>query len=333
MHQSLRIAPLLIALAPYVSAQVTLLEEDFDTDLSAWQSEHQWHWEVPRPLACPSSSSGESPQGGGAARWGTGCTFMGVEEGSLTLAEPVSIPPTADDPRLRFLSYADSEACFADMYGIWDVHYVEVSSNGGASWDELARHCSGAGVGQWVEFDLSLMAYRGQDLLLRFRFNAFDPVLNGGFGWVIDDVSITTATCGAFTYCDSTANSAFPTGAITGQSGSLRIGNNDFFLTVDDAPPAQFGYFFYGPDPRMVTVADGIHCVAGGNLGIRRMPPAGMTDAQGHYERHLDFPSTLNTPLAIVPGSQWRFQFWFRDPAGGPGGSNFSSGLAVTFCN
>jgi hypothetical protein len=34
----------------------------------------------------------------------------------------------------------------------------------------------------------------------------------------------------------------------------------------------------------------------------------------------------------ITAGSTWRFQFWFRDPQGGPAGFNTSDAMRVTFC-
>jgi len=37
-------------------------------------------------------------------------------------------------------------------------------------------------------------------------------------------------------------------------------------------------------------------------------------------------------PFAVNPFSTWNFQFWYRDPLGGPAGFNFSDGLEVMFC-
>jgi hypothetical protein len=34
----------------------------------------------------------------------------------------------------------------------------------------------------------------------------------------------------------------------------------------------------------------------------------------------------------LVPGSTWRFQLWYRNPAGGGAGYNLSNGLRVRFC-
>ena len=37
-------------------------------------------------------------------------------------------------------------------------------------------------------------------------------------------------------------------------------------------------------------------------------------------------------PFVVTPFSTWNFQFWHRDPLGGPAGFNFSDGLEVMFC-
>jgi len=34
----------------------------------------------------------------------------------------------------------------------------------------------------------------------------------------------------------------------------------------------------------------------------------------------------------IQAGEAWRFQFWYRNPAGGGAGFNLSDALLVTFC-
>ena len=35
----------------------------------------------------------------------------------------------------------------------------------------------------------------------------------------------------------------------------------------------------------------------------------------------------------ITPGTTWRFQWWYRDPAAGGAGHDFSDAVAVPFCN
>jgi hypothetical protein len=47
----------------------------------------------------------------------------------------------------------------------------------------------------------------------------------------------------------------------------------------------------------------------------------------------FDVPAALPDPPAgvISAGSTWNFQLWYRDGGAGPGSSNFSDGISVTF--
>lgn len=135
------------------------------------------------------------------------------------------------------------------------------------------------------------------------------------------------------TYCVGAPNSVGP-GAEIGSSGVTSVTTNDFMLTGDGAPPLQFGLFYYGPDPTQVPFGDGFRCVDAGAVGIFRLNPPELTGAGGDAARLVDFtqPPAGAGAGAIVPGSTWRFQFWYRDP-GGPGGTGFnlSDGLTAVF--
>ena len=113
--------------------------------------------------------------------------------------------------------------------------------------------------------------------------------------------------------------------------GSKRIHLNNFTLAMDDAPPGQFAHFFYGPFTAQTPVADGFLCVGTDVFGFRRLYPGGQINPQGHLEQTLDFPS-LNGHMTILPGTSMKFQSWYRDRINGQSTSNFSDGLAVTFC-
>ncbi len=79
-------------------------------------------------------------------------------------------------------------------------------------------------------------------------------------------------------------------------------------------------------------IGDGVRCVGG---QIFRLPPPQFTDGAGAAVRPIDFnvpPTGGGHPGSVAAGSTWNFQFWYRDPAGGPGGFNLSDGLTVTFC-
>jgi len=309
------------ALAAPSPAQTTLFADDFEGGLGAWQAEGQWHLS---PSVCYAPPS---PGGGGFARWGQPgeCTFHGVLAGSLTLAAPVQVPATAEDARLSYWSYSDSELCLG-----WDFHRVEASTDGGATWQWIGSACSDPRV--WVEREVDLSALRGHDVLVRFSFDAADHWGNFGVGWGVDNVRVEVAACAAETYCTAAPNSFSPSGAHIDYAGTRRVHVNDFTLIAEEAPPGQFGVFFYGHEAMSVAVGDGFLCVDPGALGLARIGGPGQVDANGALAQPLDLVATQATSHAVHAGSVWRFQLWFRDPSGGPAGTNYSDAMAVTFC-
>jgi hypothetical protein len=147
------------------------------------------------------------------------------------------------------------------------------------------------------------------------RLNAADAVAMADSG-----------SCAAQTYCVLSPNSVGPGATIT-STGSLSVADNQFTLLSFSAPSGEFGLFFYGASQTQVGLGDGTLCV-GGNL--HRLPVV-QVDMFGLAEHTVDF--TAAPPNAqITPGSTWNFQFWFRDPPGGPAGYNLSNGLSVLFC-
>ena len=131
------------------------------------------------------------------------------------------------------------------------------------------------------------------------------------------------------TYCAATpTTSGLP--ASIGWSGSTSVFANTFTLHVTDGPALQNGRFYYGPNAISLPFGDGLRCVGGGTY---RLAPLTL-DANGAASQAVAF----NAPPAgsgaghVLPGSTWRFQFWFRDPSGGPAGFNFSTALTASFC-
>jgi hypothetical protein len=159
---------------------------------------------------------------------------------------------------------------------------------------------------------------------------AADPSLDQNGNGVLD-----SCECEVQNTCTALANSTGAPADID-WTGSLHIDDDLFALTVSSAPPQQFGLFFYGPaeqaSPPMV--GDGLLCVGAGGLGLFRLNPAAVTSDTGSLARVIHFadPPTGSGPGQVDPGDTWHFQFWFRDPVGGPAGFNFSDALRVTFC-
>jgi hypothetical protein len=118
--------------------------------------------------------------------------------------------------------------------------------------------------------------------------------------------------------------------AAIGWSGSTSLFANALTLNASGAPPLKNGLFFYGSAQVNLPWGDGLRCVGG---SLQRLAVL-QTDASGAASCPLDFtqPPLSSGPHALLPGSVWNFQFYFRDPLGGPAGWNSSDALEVGFC-
>jgi len=88
------------------------------------------------------------------------------------------------------------------------------------------------------------------------------------------------------------------------------------------------GLFYYGPDELGLPFGNGFRCVDGAPGRVFRVFPFVIADAAGSLKADLDLAAL---PGAITPGSTWRFQARFRDPAGGGQGFDLSDGVSIDF--
>ena len=88
--------------------------------------------------------------------------------------------------------------------------------------------------------------------------------------------------------------------------------------------------FYYGPLQASVPWGDGIRCVGG---SLQRLTVIQL-DLNGEASFPLDFSQAPagSGPHQLFPGDTSNFQFYFRDPLGGPAGWNYSDALSVAFC-
>jgi glucose/arabinose dehydrogenase len=138
--------------------------------------------------------------------------------------------------------------------------------------------------------------------------------------------------CGATTYCQPVANSTGVAGGIA-MSGTTQVSANSFGLVASDLPPGQFAYFLasqsngYSIGP---GGSQGNLCVSG-HIG-RYNAFVGQVDGAGNYAIPVDLGNIpTSPPSSVVAGDTWYFQCWHRDFNPSPT-SNFTPGLAVTFC-
>jgi hypothetical protein len=216
--------------------------------------------------------------------------------------------------------------------GLYDQAQIRV--NGTLVWQNFAgsagndtnHHQDSA----WTKhsLDISALAAGNPAVQLEFRL-----ITDGGLefgGWNLDDVALVSEEAvgcgGTSNYCVVSPNTA-GAGAQIGSNGALSVGTNQFQLQVLLAPPNKPGLFFYGPEQIATPFGEGVRCVGG---SLYRLPVL-VTGSLGEGAHTLDF-GALPTGGDIAAGSSWNFQFWFRDPSGGPAGFNVSDALAATFC-
>lgn len=314
-------------------SQTTLFEEDFETGMSGWTGTGMWHW-IPSTDPCGQSVS-PYPSSAGAVRFGVSdCTYSDGNnpvQGSL-ISPAITLPEDAGLVSLTYFQFIQTELCAV----IWDMNWLSISVDGGASFVPLTQPCLPGELlgtsGVWGHFKVDLTAWKGNDVLLSFNFDSVDGSSNDTLGWLLDDIQVVGEGCETDTYCFGSANSFSTGGAAIGYLGSIDVPSNDFTLTVDAAPPGQFGLFFYGGGTQGTSAGDGVLCVAAGMHSIVRLPAA-QVGPTGRLEQSLDLAGTAAGPNAIVAGSVWHFQFWYRDVL--PGGLttfNFSDALSVAFC-
>ena len=109
--------------------------------------------------------------------------------------------------------------------------------------------------------------------------------------------------------------------------GTTSVARDDFALAVTGSVPNETGLFVMSDTKQETPFGEGWRCVGQPlfRFAFQR------ADSQGVAERAVD----LDAPPAlgrIVASSSWFFQWWYRDPMGGPNGFTASDGLAATFC-
>lgn len=125
-------------------------------------------------------------------------------------------------------------------------------------------------------------------------------------------------------FCTGAPNSV-GSGATLSAAGSISIALDELELRVDGCPPNQTGMFFLGLAEIELPFGEGFRCVGD---PTRRIVPAVTTDNTGHAHMQLDFD--LSYGDLVTPGSPGQnYQFWYRDPAGGPAAFNLSDALRV----
>ena len=171
-----------------VTVTVHSCEAPFDGDFEAggigWQSNGLWHLVADSPCSSPSYSSPVAAMYYGqdaSCDYDTGGTHAGE------LISPWIDGITADSHLVFDFARAVELHTFDR-----DRAEVAIATAGGSDWDpRWARDALDPSSGVWTDAGpISLAPYAGQTIQVRFRFDTRDAELNGGFGWLVDDVAV-----------------------------------------------------------------------------------------------------------------------------------------------
>ena len=126
-------------------------------------------------------------------------------------------------------------------------------------------------------------------------------------------------------YCVAAPNSV-GAGSTIDFTGSLSVAAANLVLRADGLLPTHFGLFYFGPDQLQLPFGDGFRCVGG---SVHRLAIV-AADAGGVASHAVDFGSAQ--AAALVPGSVWNFQHWYRDTGSSTGFFNLSDALQLSIC-
>ncbi len=227
-----------------------------------WFCTGGWGWDKP--------SNGPGSAHSGSYCWGTSPDGPSYDpNANWILATPAQNFSTLTNPILKFWHWYDTESGY-------DTCRLEISTNGGGSWTELAKW---AGYGaSWQEVTVNLSAYAGRpSVIIRWRLTSDGTVQYDG--WFIDDVRILDG----------------PTGTVNLYATSYENNNGDLTpvtIAGGATAPWERGTISSGPG----GAYDGTRCWA--------------TNRSGDYNNNADEAIQKGTSINASGYSYLEINFW-----------------------
>ena len=310
----------------------TLVDDNFETD-QGWTTSSNGTlkglWERGVPIFDPSNSLAPRTDGDGSGQcWLTSnssnpsTTFV-TSGGVVQLTSP-ALDLSASGTEVRFLYfYRNNDA--------QDRLTVRVSQNG-LTGPFVLVFASTTSSPAWQSLVLApddLLAagiVPGPNMRVRIALADLGPILSASEGGV-DGFRVIRRSCqsGIGTrYCTSLANSSGAPAQISA-SGTASVQQNNLVLQASPVPLSASGLFLDGVQPTQVPFGNGVKCITS---PLRRLP---VVQASGSTLAHAVNAQAGSAAGAILAGTTWHFQGWFRDNAAGGSGTNLSDGLRITF--
>lgn len=162
------------------------LLDEFETGATGWTATGLWHLANNSTCASPGYSSPTR-----AFYYGNDstCTFNTGATNTGTLTSP----PISGIDATSALSF-DYRRGVESYSGNYDRTFVEVIRSNGTATTVWSLNSSNPSVASWQSSgNISLSAFAGDTIRLRFTFNTVDSAANAFLGWFIDDVQVTAA--------------------------------------------------------------------------------------------------------------------------------------------
>jgi hypothetical protein len=202
------------------------------------------------------------------------------------------------------------------------VTCVEVSTG----WGHSVARLSDGSIESWGDDSIGLLD---------------DPPAPAGWACTAVDAGARTSAallaagppCGAVaSYCTPPkANSAGASGAhLEVAQGCAGLTTNDLAFQISGLPPGEVGILLYSSGQQHSPFGNGWVCAAG---SVQRVTPPLVALPDGTLSYALDltqFPFS-GSANAILPGSSWSFQYWYRDASAAPFPFNLSDGVHIVF--
>jgi len=290
-----------------------LLLDDMESGPNGWTATGLWHQSARRASSGVRSWwYGQEATGNystGARNSGTltsppislaGVTRAILQWDQLLLAEgfnrSYSLGPSLADPYLNF-----------------DSGWVQVSIDGGASWDTLTTLAHNS---EGVTFDphkVNLSRFAGSTIQVRFLFDTLDEQSNLGEGWYVDNVRVHRLLTGVPALSVTPAQLSFSAlaGAAALPAQSLTVSNQDLGVMSWTATAASSGWLSVSPASGSGNATLTVTALAGGLSpgtynGTVTMAAPGATGS----------PAVVTVTLNLTgPIAEWRF-----DETGAGGG-------------
>jgi len=243
---------------------------------------------------------------GGLMSWkyapaGTSYDTGAANAGSIT-SPPISLP-VGSVQYLRFWYYYGTESPETH----YDQRRVQISVNGGAFSD--LHQLSGDPVDYWLRSPaISLAAYAGQTVRLRFYFATLDGALNNYLGWIIDDVSVTAVAPPA---CSDADND--PTRAMLITYGSA--------ASATICPEGDVDYYFFrgevGDQIGIWTEAQALGSPLDSHISLLDSDGRSLLESNDDQVQYLRTDSWLSYTLARGGDYYIKMRAWDSPTAGG----------------